>query len=336
MFTWPPKVSLGLGTMHWGTTPLDKVIAGKIISDEELLLIQKRAVSAGVTFLDTAEGYGGGSSERRLGRLRFDQAGFFIATKFIPTYWRWTPQAVVRAIRASNRRLGIESCDLGFVHSPIHPRSPAVWIKGFARAYQSNLVKAVGLSNFNAEQVRQAARLANEEGVPLVANQIQFNLLVAASSSLKETIQACYENGLVVVGYSVLGQGLLTDGLTKERWEKSVLAKRLNLSRDELTPLRDLISKIAQNRNCRMSQVCLAWARAHQVVPLVGTRSLSQWEDSLDGLSVTLTHEETLELDSLALNRSTFDRPRSQRLLILGFLSLLMTAYKVSSVFRSH
>ncbi|NNM53735.1 MAG: hypothetical protein HKM05_03320 [Spirochaetales bacterium] len=335
MFTWPPKVSLGLGTMHWGTTPLDKVIAGKIITDEEISLIQNRAASAGVTFIDTAEGYGGGSSERRLGRLRFSQSGFLIATKFIPTYWRWTPQAVVRAIRASNRRLGIESCDLGFVHSPIHPRSPDVWIKGFARAHEAKLIKAVGLSNFNAEQVRQAAQVAKEEGVPLVANQIQFNLLVAASTSLKETVQACHENGLTVVGYSVLGQGLLTDGLTERRWDKSVLAKRLKLSREELTPLRNTILKIAQNRNCRMSQVCLAWARAHHVVPLVGTRSLSQWEDSLDGLGVTLTQDETQELDSLALGRSTFDRARSQRLLILGFLSLLMTAYKVSSVFRA-
>ncbi len=335
MLVWPPKVSLGLGTMHWGTTPLDQAIAGKIISDDELLLIRNRAAEVGVTFIDTAEGYGGGSSEKRLRKLKFDQEGFLIATKFIPTYWRWTPQAVVRALRASNRRLGVDCCDLGFIHSPIHPRSPEVWLKGFAQAHRHNLVKAVGLSNFNAKQVHSAARLAKEEGVPLLVNQIQFNLLVAASSALKETVQACQENGLSVVGYSVLGQGLLTEGLTDQRWKKSVLAKRLKITREELEPLREGLSKIAQKHHCHMSQVCLAWAHAKQVIPLVGTRSLAQWEDSLAGLSIVLNPEEIQTLDSLALDRSTFERTRGQRLLILGFLSLLMTAYKVSRVFRS-
>jgi aryl-alcohol dehydrogenase-like predicted oxidoreductase len=316
--------------MHWGETPLDRVIAGRVLPDEVVEAIRDRSRLAGVTLIDTAEGYGGGSSERRIGRLRFAD-GHLLATKFLPTYWRWTPGAVVRSQRASNRRLGVETCDVGFIHSPIHFRSPEVWVKGFARARRRGLVRALGLSNFSADQVWSAVRIAAAEGIPVVANQIQYSLLVAASPALQETVAASRECGLTVLGYGVLGQGLLTDGLTQERFEGNLVARRLGLSWDLLTPVRTVLSEVAAKRGRPMSHIGLAWARAHGVVPLVGTRSVAQLEDSLGALDLSLAPDEVEALDGCALGLSTFERPRWQRLLALALVSALMLGYKASA-----
>ena len=128
------EVPLGIGTMFWGDTPLDERMAGRIIPDATLTRIREIAVGRGVTFFDTAEGYGFGSSETRLARLGFTGPGTIVATKFLPTLWRWTPQSFVRATRASTRRLGVGRCPVSFIHSPIPPRSPSMWIRGAARA----------------------------------------------------------------------------------------------------------------------------------------------------------------------------------------------------------
>lgn len=326
------KVPLGLGTMYWGDTPLDGAIAGRILTDEAVKAIRHRALAAGVTLVDTAEGYGGGTSEARIGRLGFAQAGALVATKFLPTFWRWTPGAVVRTLKASNQRLGIGRCDLLFIHSPVHFRDPAVWIRGAARAHRSGRLAALGLSNFNAEQVRQAARVAAEEGIPLVANQIMYSLLTHRSPAFQEAVQASREAGLTLVGYSILGQGLLTPSLTPERLGRHHLGRRLGLTWDQLTPLREALQTVADRHQRPVSQVCLRWALEQDVVALVGTRSVAQLDDTLGALDFRLSTDEVAALNDLALDYSTFDRAPWKRLVFLGFLSVLMTAYRVSAL----
>ena len=264
------KMPLSIGTMFWGDTPLDEWMAGRIIPDETLIGIHKMAHERGVTFFDTAEGYGVGSSEARLGRLGFAASDNLVATKFLPTLRRWKSGAFVRATRGSNRRLGTERCALSFIHSPVHPRSPRVWIRGAARAIREGTLQALGVSNFNAEQVHAAWNVAREEGVPLVANQLMFSLLVYRSAQLKETVEACRELGLAVVGYGGLGQGLLTGGLTPERLAKNRLARRMRLSAKALALPRETIGAVAKRHQKSMAQVCLQWIRNKNVNPLVG------------------------------------------------------------------
>ena len=248
------KMPLGIGTMFWGDTRLDEWMAGRIISDKTLLKIREMARERGVIFFDTAEGYGVGSSEARLGRVGFTASDNLVATKFLPTLWRWTSGAFVRAMRDSNRRLGTQQCALSFIHSPVHPRSPRVWIRGAARAMREGTLQALGVSNFNAEQVRAAWKVAREEGVPLVANQLMFSLLVYHSAELRETVAACRELGLAVVGYGGLGQGLLTGRLTPERLAKNRLARRMNLSVEALALLREAIGTVAKRHQKSMAR----------------------------------------------------------------------------------
>jgi aryl-alcohol dehydrogenase-like predicted oxidoreductase len=319
--------------MHWGDSALDLKVAGRVIDEATLVRIRERTREAGITFIDTAEGYGGGSSEARLGRLGFGTSGHVVATKFLPTFWRWTANAVVRSQKASNRRLGVEACDLSFIHSPVHLRSPAVWIRGAARAIRAGHLKTLGVSNFDAAQVRSAAAVARQERIPLVANQLMFSLLVYRSEALQQTVKTCRDLGLTVVGYGDLGQGLLTDGLTPERFASNRLARRVGLTMEQLAPLREAIHACAVRHRKTMSQVCLQWAISKGVVPLVGTRSLEQLEHSLGALDFTLDADETARLDAAALDYSTFNRPFGRRLVFLVFISLLMLAFKWSRAF---
>ena len=324
------KVPLGIGTMFWGDTPLDRRMAGRIIPDETLAQIRDIASERGVTFFDTAEGYGVGSSEMRLRRLGFADGANLVATKFLPTLWRWTPRAFVRATQSSIDRLGVQQCALSFIHSPVHPRSPKVWIRGAAEAVQSGTLLALGVSNFNAEQVRTAWKAAREEGVPLVANQLMFSLLVYRSTQLQETVHACGELGIEVIGYGALGQGLLSADLTPEQLEQHRLARRMQLAAAELVPLRETVRMAAEHHGRTMGQVCLQWVRSKGVIPLVGTRTVEQLENSLGALDFSLSPGDVAQLDEVALGSSTFDRPPWRRALFMGFLSFLIAGVKIS------
>ena len=202
------RVPLGIGTMTWGESRLDARINSYVIPDAALRAIRKRAFDAGVTLIDTAEGYGGGTCEIRVRRAGFCRPGALVATKFLPTLWRWSENAVVRSVRRSNRRLGVSCCDLCFIHSPVHPRSLEVWIRGAAKAMRMDLLKSLGVSKFSAEQVRRAQRAAERLGTRIAANQILFNLLDYNAQPLQQTVRTCRELGIAVVGYGPLGQGL--------------------------------------------------------------------------------------------------------------------------------
>ena len=324
------RVPLGVGTMFWGDTRLDERMAGRIISDEALVRVRDRAHEAGVTFFDTAEGYGVGSSEERLAWLGFVGPDNLIATKFLPTLWRWSPRAFVRATEASNRRLGQDECALSFIHSPVHPRSPAVWVRGAAQAMRAGKLRALGVSNFNAEQVHTAWAVAQKEGVPLVANQVMVSLLVSRSTALQETLAACRELGIAVVGYGALGQGLLTSTLTPERLAASRIARRLELAAEDLKPLREAIQAAAERHGKSMAQVCLQWVRSKDVIPLVGIRTVEQLEDALGALEFSLNPDEIARLDDAALGGSTLERPLAQRARFLIFLSGLIAGVKLT------
>ncbi len=104
----------------------------------------------------------------------------------------------------------------------------------------------------------------------------------------------------------------------------------MRLTADDLTPLRETIRMAAEQHGKTMGQVCLQWVCSKGVIPLVGTRTVEQLEDSLGALDFSLTQDEIALLDEAALGSSTFERPMWRRALFMGFLSLLVAGVKVS------
>jgi aryl-alcohol dehydrogenase-like predicted oxidoreductase len=137
------------------------------------------SLEAGVVLFDTAEVCGEGESERILGRLLAEdpavRSRVVVATKFMPVPWRFDVRKhLVAAARASLDRLGIEAIDLYQIHGPISLRSATVLADALAIAHSEGLVRAVGVSNYSAKEIRAMDAALRERGLRLATNQIEY------------------------------------------------------------------------------------------------------------------------------------------------------------------
>lgn len=178
--------------------------------------------------------------------------------------------------------------------------------------------------------MRRACAEAKRHGQTIACNQIMFNLLCYGSPALRETEAACRELGVTIIAYSPIGQGLLTQDLTKEKFRTIRVAKMAGVGLQDLQPLRNEVSRLAELHGKSMAQVCLNWTICHGAVPLVGCRSLAQARDSVGALNWRLSTEDVERLDAVALGMSTLAKPKWRRGLFVVFISLLMLSYKVS------
>lgn len=156
----------------------------------------------------------------------------------------------------------------------------------------------------NADQVRRAVRAGQMHGVPIVCNQVHYSLLDYNSRALQEMHEACRELNVKVVGFSPIGQGLLTDhGM--ESFDSNKPARMLRLKRGDLQALRSTLSDVATQNGKSMAQVALNWCIQHDVIPLVGCRSPRQAADTVGCLGWKLSESDVDRLDRVALDRST-------------------------------
>ena len=123
---------LGLGTWQWG----DRMVwsYGKTHTDADIHEAFRVSLEGGITFVDTAEVYGRGRSERLLGECLTGAGPLVVATKFMPFPWRLRKNSLRSALRASLARLRLDRADLYQVHWPFPPRAVEVWAEGLAAA----------------------------------------------------------------------------------------------------------------------------------------------------------------------------------------------------------
>lgn len=129
------------------------------------------------------------------------------ATKFLPTIARWSRSSFHHALTKSCERLG--SCDIYFLHTPIHPLPLEFWISCACDAAKAGVIKEIGISNCNAAQVRRACAEAARHGRRIAANQVMFNLLCFNSPELQERWVECWSAGYFVVVERLVMWGLV-------------------------------------------------------------------------------------------------------------------------------
>ena len=174
--------------------------------------VVEAALEAGITFFDTAEVYGGGNSERFLGELlegRRDQV--VVATKFGWDQERgYGDEAYVRsAIEGSLERLRTDRVDLYYLHKPDPDTPVAETLQALDRLVRAGTVRAIGCSNFSAEQLVEADRVARELGTArFEVVQNRYSLLDRADDA--EALPVCRDLGIGYVPYFPLASGLLT------------------------------------------------------------------------------------------------------------------------------
>jgi aryl-alcohol dehydrogenase-like predicted oxidoreductase len=234
------------------------------------------ALEEGVTFFDTADIYGRGQSEEYLGEVlqgRRDEV--VLATKFGMDMGdgrgpRGSRDYILHCIDASLARLRTDTIDYYWYHQPDGVTPIRETLETLHELVQAGKVRAIGASNFDADQLREAATVANEHGLtPFTAVQNEYSLLVRDAE--RDVLPACQELGIGFVPFFPLASGLLTGKY--RRGEPAPPGTRLS-SRDQIaTPeqfdLLEAVQGFADARGVPMIDVATGALLAHEVVSSV-------------------------------------------------------------------
>nr|WP_051158550.1 aldo/keto reductase [Nodosilinea nodulosa] len=303
--------ALGVGTWAWGDSLFWDY--GKAYSDSDLQAAFNASLDAGLRLFDTAEIYGFGQSERLLGSFmqqRFQSADqqAILATKYFPLPWRFSKQSVADALTASLDRLQVASVALYQVHWPLDfLLNQTDLMQALAAEVKRGRIGAVGVSNYSAQQMRQAHSYLAEQGVPLAVNQVQYSLLYR-NIETSGVMATARELGVTILAYSPLAQGLLTGKYTPETRLKPGGARWLNprFSQEGLTKLMPVIRalrEIGENRERTPAQVALNWLVCQgNVLPIPGAKNAHQASQNAGALGWELTPEERDRLGQLTQN----------------------------------
>jgi aryl-alcohol dehydrogenase-like predicted oxidoreductase len=280
---------LGIGTNVWGF---------RRRADPEKKATLEAALSGGINFIDTAEIYNLGGSEKTLGILLADtQEDVVLASKFFPYPWRLRKGNLKTALQASLRRLKRTSLDLYILHTPTSQIPLPTWAEALAKVQLEGLARHVGISNCSAAQTRTVQSAMADLGVHLSSNQVEYSLLTRTPER-NGLIDTCRELGITLVAYRPLGFGLLT-GKYKPSDLPLNLRHRLIKPSDlrRATPLINLMGEIGQRYGKSLAQVALNWVICKGAVPIPGAKNPRQAAENAGALGWRLEAEEVDALD---------------------------------------
>ncbi|MEA2312317.1 MAG: hypothetical protein QOE28_2285 [Solirubrobacteraceae bacterium] len=298
---------IALGAMHMG---------GKTPPEEAHRMLDAY-LAAGGNFIDTADVYGDGESERTLAPWLADHRDeVVLATKLRmavsnPPGEGLDPGRIRAACDASLSRLGVETIDLYQVHAP-DPEVPLEEaLEALDGLVQAGKVRALGASNYPAWLLAWAVALQDRHGwAPFVSLQPQYSLV--ERSIEVEVLPFCRAAGIKAIPWGPLGAGFLTGKYSRDT--EPPPGSRIAEAGDEIEESRarraiernfrvvDEARAIGEAKGATIAQVALAWLLGVDGVaaPIVGPRTLEQLEDLLGAADVTLTPEEHERLSAIA------------------------------------
>ena len=295
---------LGVGVMTWGSPsgrsrwgPAKLAYGGPSGPEEEQRAFAA-SLSAGVDLFDTAAMYSGGASERRLGELA-DGKSVVIATKF-PPGWLASTEALPDALDQSLGRLRRSSIDLYQHHFPSRRVSIPSLMRFMADAVEAGKVRAIGVSNYSAAQLRIAHAALAERGIPLASNQVEYSLLHRAPE-VNGVLEACRELGITLIAYQPLAQGVLTGKYRPGDRPKGIRRFGRYFRGDGLKraqPVVALLREIGDRYSKTPAQVALRWLMEREgVLPIPGAKNGRQAAGNAEALSFSLVAAEIQALD---------------------------------------
>ena len=290
-------LDMGLGAWQWGDRIVWGYQSGK--SDSGIREAFDVSLNMGIRFIDTAEVYGSGRSERMLGQfLKETEQPILVATKFFPWPWRFSKGFIPRALKGSLERMGIDAVDLYQIHWPSVVMSPETSMDGMAECVKQGLARTVGVSNFWEKNMLRAYSALAQKGVPLASNQLPFSLLNREAEK-NGTLARCKELGIRFIAYSPLAQGLLTGKYSVENPPSGVRASSYADTLKKLPPVIKVLQEVAQNHGKTVSQVALNWVICKGALPIPGAKNAKQAEDNAGGAGWRMTDDEVAKLDEV-------------------------------------
>jgi len=289
-------VELGLGAWQWG----DRLVwqFGNGYGDEEVRRAFQVSMQEGIRFVDTAEVYGSGRSERLLGRfIKETDQPVLVATKFFPYPWRFSRKTIVKALKGSLERIGIESVDLYQIHWPSLTMNTDVLMEGLTECVKSGLTRTVGVSNFGHNRMLASYSALARHTVPLASNQVHYSLL-NRSVEKEGVLRRCHELGIRLIAYSPLEQGLLTGKYSADNPPSGTRSQRYAGLLPRIQPLLKLLTEIGQDHGGKSNaQVSLNWVICKGALPIPGAKNETQAIQNVGALGWRLTESEVARLD---------------------------------------
>jgi aryl-alcohol dehydrogenase-like predicted oxidoreductase len=297
---------LCLGTMTFGEE------WGWGASKEESRRMFDAYVNAGGTFIDTANGYTNGTSERYVGEfIAQDRERFVLATKFTfggkpnnPNGGGNHRKSMVQALNASLKRLNTDYVDIYWVHAWDQITPLEELMRALDDMVRAGKVLYVGFSDAPSWIVVRANTLAEERGwTPFNGIQIPYSLVERTPE--RELLPMAKNLDLTVAAWSPLGAGILSGkyntGKAEDdaRMKQTVPRSHFALNERNLKVAAEVVS-VAEELGRTPAQIALTWLRQRKnalVVPIIGARRLSQLEDDLGCLDLTLDDAATKRLD---------------------------------------
>lgn len=302
-----PAISLGLWHNFGGVDTLENCRA-----------MIRRAFDLGITHFDLANNYGPppGSAEETFGALLKQELSPYRDEMIISTkagYYMWagpygewgSKKYLVSSLDQSLKRMGLDYVDIFYHHRP-DPNTPLEeTMAALDLIVRQGKALYVGLSNYSAEQTKEASRILRELGTPCLIHQPSYSMLNRwIEDGLQDVLD---EEGIGSIVFSPLHQGILTDrylnGITPDSRaaKPSVFLTEKQLTEDVLSKVRKL-NELAAERGQKMSQLALSWVlRGGRVTSaLIGASKVSQIEDAVGALNAPeLSAEELARIEEI-------------------------------------
>jgi aryl-alcohol dehydrogenase-like predicted oxidoreductase len=275
--------------------------------DEQSIAAIHHALELGVNWIDTAAAYGFGHSETVVGRaLQGVTERPYVFTK---ASLREGPDrrvvhslkrdSILREAYASLERLGVDAIDLYQIHWPIPDQDIQEGWSAFAELKEQGLVRHIGVSNFDVEQLRRIQQIA-----PVETLQPQYSLIEREVE--REILPFCERAGIGVIAYSPMGSGLLTGAMTRARiaglpdddWRK----RDERFREPQVSHNLDLVERmrvIADRHDTALGAVAIAWTLRNPAVDgaIVGFRSPDQVDPLIDATNLELSDQDITTIE---------------------------------------
>nr|WP_253937892.1 aldo/keto reductase [Dickeya dadantii] len=303
---------LALGTGNFGTR------WGYGSEKEEAKQVFDRYTNAGGNFIDTADAYQFGQSEQMVGEfIAADRDHFVVATKYTLSAM---PDAgisqtgnsrknMISSVENSLKRLKTDRIDILWAHFDDQLTPLEEIVRTFDDLIRAGKIQYAGLSNFPAWRIARADTMAELRGWSRIAG-IQVEYSLAQRTAERELLPMAEALGLAATLWSPLGGGLLTGKYrhSSEGRLQGFGGRLVHIERD--TTLLDEVIAVSQEQQRQPLHIAIAWLRqkaAHcstSLIPILGSRTLNQLDDTLVALEVTLSDEQMARLITPAPSHS--------------------------------
>jgi myo-inositol catabolism protein IolS len=285
-----------------GTWQAGKAMWGHI-DDNETTLAVRAAFDAGITTFDTAEVYGNGHSERIVGKaLAGVRDRVVLATKVFSNHLKY--DQVIQACHRSLKNLNTDYIDLYQIHWPPgsfgHAQVPLEeTMRALSDLKTQGKIRSVGVSNFNAKQIQTALQYG-----PVESLQPPYSLFWRAIE--KEVLPYCRTNGISILAYSPMAQGLLSgkfgpDHIFPKGDHRS--SNRL-FQGDNYIRAQSAIARlrpIADQYSISLAQLALAWVLSQpDTCAIAGARNASQIVENVAAAEIKLSSDTLKTLDTIS------------------------------------